>query len=382
MTAAPVPGTTPAPAIRAALAHPVAILSPAAGGKLDAKAGQTRAAAAYGWVSGLVASFGLMLGDIGRLVTEEGAGYSCTDSSSHACGNGRTVIDMDQQNAVGEFLHTRRDRITPQQAGILGGTRRRVPGLRREEVATLAGVSVEYYARMERGDLRGVSAQVLDSLARTLCLDEAETDHLHALAEAAGPQPARRRKASGEQPFRPSLQRFIDAIAMPVWVRDRRMDFVAGNAQGRELYAPLLEDQASQGNTARFMFFNPAARVFFPDWEQNASGIVASLRTYAGQNPRDKRLTDLIGELVTRSDDFRLRWAAHEVRHHRAGIKRIHHPEVGDLELVYEAMDFPANPEWFMFGYTAEPGTPSEERLQLLGSLAAATSRTDHKERA
>lgn len=245
----------------------------------------------------------------------------------------------------------------------------------------LAGVSVEYYARMERGDLRGVSSEVLDSLARTLRLDEAETDHLHALAEAAGSQPARRRKKA-EQPFRPSLQRFIDAVAMPVWVRDRRMDFVAGNPMGRALYKPLLEDPASRGNTARFVFFSPASRIFFPDWEESATNIVASLRTYAGQSPRDKRLTDLIGELATRSDDFRVRWAAHDVRHHRTGIKRIHHSEVGDLELVYEAMDFPANPEWFMFGYTAEPGTPSEDRLALLGSLAASDQTTHHEERA
>jgi transcriptional regulator with XRE-family HTH domain len=288
---------------------------------------------------------------------------------------------MNQRDGAGDFLRSRRDRITPEQAGILPGGRRRVPGLRREEVAMLAGMSVEYYARMERGDLRGVSEEVLDSLARTLRLDEAETDHLHALAEAAGPQPARRRKKP-EQAFRPSLQRFIDSVAMPVWVRDRRMDFVAANAVGRALYSPLLEDPASLGNTARFTFFSPASRVFLPDWEQGASDIVASLRTYAGQNPRDKRLTDLIGELVTRSDDFRVRWAAHNVRHHRTGTKRLHHPEVGDLELVYEAMDFPANPEWFMFGYTAEPGTPSEDRLKLLGSLAAETSRTENKEKA
>lgn len=285
---------------------------------------------------------------------------------------------------MSDFLRTRRDRITPDQAGILGGSRRRVPGLRREEVAMMAGVSVEYYARIERGDLRGVSPEVLDSLARTLHLDEAETDHLHALAQAAGPQQVRRRTRKAEQPFRPSLQRFIDSITMPVWVRDRRMDFVAANGLGRALYAPLLDDPASRGNTARFTFFSPAARVFFPDWEESASGIVASLRTYAGQNPRDKRLTDLIGELVTRSDDFRVRWAAHDVRHHRSGLKRIHHPQVGDLELAYEAMDFPANPEWFMFGYTAEPGTPSEDRLKLLGSLAAdpATNQNENKERA
>lgn len=288
---------------------------------------------------------------------------------------------MNQRDEVGDFLRTRRNRITPEQAGILPGSRRRVPGLRREEVAMLVGVSVEYYARMERGELRGVSSEVLDSLARTLRLDEAETDHLHALAEASGPQPARRRKKA-EQPFRPSLQRFIDAIAMPVWVRDRRMDFVAGNPMGRALYKPLLEDPTSRGNTARFIFFSPASRIFFPDWEGSATNIVASLRTYAGQSPRDKHLTDLIGELATRSDDFRVRWAAHDVRHHRTGIKRIHHPEVGDLELVYEAMDFPANPEWFMFGYTAQPGTPSEDRLALLGSLAASDQTTHHEERA
>ncbi|WP_344722140.1 helix-turn-helix transcriptional regulator [Nesterenkonia halobia] len=287
---------------------------------------------------------------------------------------------MNQRDEVGDFLRTRRDRITPEQAGLFGGGRRRVPGLRREEVALMAGVSVEYYARMERGDLRGVSMEVLDGLAQALRLDEAETDHLNALAESAGPQAPRRRKKA-EQPFRPSLQRFIDAAAMPVWVRDRRMDYVAGNAMGRRLYAPLLEDPASRGNTARFTFLSPAAQVFFPDWEQSASGIVASLRTYAGQNPRDKGLTDLIGELVTRSDDFRHRWAAHDVRHHRSGVKRIHHPEVGDLELVYEAMDLPANPEWFMFGYTAEPGTPSEDRLKLLGSLAADSPTTEHEER-
>ena len=277
---------------------------------------------------------------------------------------------------MSDFLRTRRDRITPAQAGILAGTRRRVPGLRREEVATSAGISVEYYARIERGDLRGVSVEVLDALARTLHLDEAETDHLHDLAEAAGP-PTRRRPREAEQVFPESLQRFVDAVSVPVWVRDRRMDIVAANRVARALYEPVLSDPAARGNTARFVFFSPASRIFFPDWEDNASGIVATLRTYAGQSPRDKRLSDLIGELATRSDDFRVRWAAHDVRHHRTGIKRIHHPEVGDLELGYEAMDFPAHPDWFMFGYTAAPGSPSEERLRLLGSLAEEQARAD-----
>lgn len=279
---------------------------------------------------------------------------------------------MDHRTAVSDFLRTRRDRITPEQAGIIGGSRRRVPGLRREEVAMLAGVSVEYYARMERGDLAGVSAEVLDSVAQALRLDEAERDHLDDLARAAGPRPMRRRKKACEKGVTPAFQRFLDAVTgAPVWVRDRRMDFVAANALGRALYAPLFEDPSGRANTARFTFLDPAARLFFPDWEANTDGIVASMRTYAGQNPLDKGLTDLIGELVTRSDAFRQRWSVHDVRHHRAGAKRIHHPVVGDLELSYEAMDLPANPDWFMFAYTAEPGSPTEERIRLLGSLAA-----------
>lgn len=280
---------------------------------------------------------------------------------------------MNHRAEVADFLRSRRDRITPEMAGIIGGGRRRVPGLRREEVAMLTGVSVEYYARMERGDLAGVSLEVLDALARTLQLDEAETDHLADLAKAAGPTPPRRRRTRAATPkVTPELQRFLDAVTgAPMWVRDRRLDFVAANPLGRALYAPMLDDPANRDNAARFMFLNPASQIFFPDWERNADEIVATLRTYAGQNPLDKKLTDLIGELVTRSDTFRHRWSKHDVRHHRAGLKRMHHPVVGDLELSYEAMEFPANPDWFMFAFTAEAGTPTAERLSLLGSLAA-----------
>lgn len=278
---------------------------------------------------------------------------------------------MDHRSEVAEFLRTRRGRIKPEQAGIVGGSRRRVPGLRREEVAFLAGVSVEYYARMERGDLAGVSSDVLESIAKALQLDDAEIDHLADLARAAGPPPRRSRRPA-DQIVRPTLQRFLDAVTgAPTFVRDQRMDFVAANSLGRALYAPILDNPENRGNTARFTFLDPAAQTFFPDWERNADDIVATMRTYAGQNPLDRRLTDLIGELVTRSETFRLRWAAHNVRHHQAGVKRIHHPAVGDLELSYEAMGLPANPEWFMFAYTAEPGSPSEDRLKLLGSLVA-----------
>lgn len=274
---------------------------------------------------------------------------------------------MDQRDQAADFLRTRRDRVTPEQAGLLSSGRRRVPGLRREEVAMLANISVDYYAKIERGDLRGVSPEVLEAVARALRMDDAERDHLHDLALAAEPAPAR---PHGRRSVRPSLHRFIDAAAAPVWVRDRRMDVVAANALGRALYAPVLADPAARGNTARYLFLSPDARRFFPEWETSPDQVVATMRTYAGQFPRDRALTDVIGELVTRSEDFRVRWAAHDVRHHRTGIKRLRHPEVGDLELDYEAMDLPAEPDWFLFAFTARPGTPSEEKLRLLASLA------------
>ncbi len=282
---------------------------------------------------------------------------------------------MDNRTEVREFLRTRRARISPEQAGVIAGGHRRVPGLRREEVAFLARVSIDYYARMERGQLSGVSPEVLDALARALQLDEAETEHLHDLARAAQRQPVRRRKRAADATVRASLQRFLDAITgAPAWVRNQRMDFIAGNPLGRTLYAPMLDDPASQGNNARFVFLSPAARNFYPDWARGADDIVATLRSYAGGNPRDRGLTDLIGELVTRSDDFRARWAAHNVRFHRTGIKCIYHPDVGHLEFAYEAMELPDSPGWTMFGFTAEPGSPTEERVGLLGSLAATTA--------
>ncbi|MFD6697933.1 MULTISPECIES: helix-turn-helix transcriptional regulator [unclassified Microbacterium] len=281
---------------------------------------------------------------------------------------------MEKQNEFGDFLRSRRDRIGPEQAGLIGGGRRRVPGLRREEVALLAGVSADYYAKMERGELGVVSAEVLDGVSRALCLNETETDHLHQLAVALVPQPLRARERRVGPGVQPGLQRFLDAITgAPVWVRDQRMNFVAANDLGAALYAPILEDPESRRNTARFTFLNPSAKVFYLDWERSADAVVATLRGYAGRNPRDRQLTDLIGELATRSDTFRVRWASHDVRDYRTGTKRIHHPEVGDLELPYQAMELSANPGWQMFAYTAEPNTPTAERLALLGSLAVST---------
>jgi transcriptional regulator with XRE-family HTH domain len=281
---------------------------------------------------------------------------------------------MDSLNDVREFLRSRRAKVTPQQVNLMAGSNRRVPGLRREEVATLASVSVDYYARLERGNLTGVSDEVLEAVAHALRLDDAETAHLFDLARAAQTRPAHRRRAAPPQQVRPSLQRFMDAAGAPTWVRNERMDFIAANALGRALYAPLLSDPIRPANSARFMFLRPEARTFYPEWEQVANDVVALLRSYAGQHPHDKGLTDLIGELATRSEEFRTRWAAHNVRFHRTGLKRLHHPVVGDLELSYEAMELPANPGWTMFAYTAEPGSATDERLKLLASWDATTT--------
>ena len=254
---------------------------------------------------------------------------------------------VDNQAEVREFLRSRRARLTPQRAGIIGGGRRRVPGLRREEVAMLAGVSVDYYAQLERGDLSRASSEVLDAICRALQFDEAETEHLHDLARTAGPAPLRSRRRATMTTVRPSLQRLLDAITeAPAWVTNPRKDTLATNALGRALLAPMLDDPASGGNNARFTFLNPAARNLLP-------GLGAGRRQHrrlhasaAGRNPHDKALTDLIGELVTRSDEFRHRWSAHNVRFHRSGIKRIHHPDVGDLEFTYEGLELPDSPDW------------------------------------
>lgn len=242
-----------------------------------------------------------------------------------------------------------------------------MPGLRREEVALLTGVSVEYYARMERGDLAGVSRGVLDAVARALQFSEAEHGHLLDLARAAGPGAPRRPLESATRQVEPELQRFLDAVTgAPMWIRDRRMDVVATNGLGRALYAPVLNDPDSHGNTARFTFLNPGAPDFFPDWEDNADGIVATLRTYAGQTPDDQELGGLIEELLNRSEPFRVRWPRHDVRHHHEGSKRIRHPELGDLEFSYQAMQLPAHPDWLMFAFTADPGSVTERTLARL----------------
>ena len=280
---------------------------------------------------------------------------------------------MDPKTEIREFLASRRAKISPQQAGLADyGGARRVPGLRREEVAMLAGVSVDYYVRLERGNLAGASEAVLESIARALQLDEAEQGHLFALARAAGTSGARRRGRPAPARVRPGVQRLLDAVTdAPAWVRNGHMDFLAANRLGRALYSELLASPVRPVNSARFLFLDRRSREFYVDWEKGADDIVAILRAEAGRTPYDPALTELVGELSTRSEAFATRWAAHNVRYHRTGVKRLHHPVVGDLELDYEALDLPGDPGLRMFVYTAAPGSPSADALALLASWAA-----------
>jgi len=284
---------------------------------------------------------------------------------------------VDNSNEIKAFLTTRRAKITPEQAGLAHYSRsRRVPGLRRSEVADLAGVSVEYYAQLERGNLAGVSETVLDALARALHLNDAERAHLLDLARAAGPARQRRRPAA--QRVRPSVARILDGMTeVPAFVQNGRLDVLAANPLAQALYAPLFTDPARPANFARFTFLNPHARTFLVNWERAADDTVAMLRTEAGRDPYDKALTDLVGELSTRSDDFRLRWAAHDVRLHRTGTKHIQHPVVGELNLSYEVMDLPADAGLALVAFSAEAGSPTADALRLLASWAATQQPAD-----
>jgi transcriptional regulator with XRE-family HTH domain len=279
---------------------------------------------------------------------------------------------VDNRAQVREFLISRRARITPERAGLPLAGQRRVPGLRRSEVAALAGMSVEYYAKLERGSLAGASAGVLDALARALQLDEAERAHLMRLAhEASGSnavlRPHRRPK---QWTVRPSLQWSLDAITAPAILGNNRMDLLAANHLGRAMYSDLYAAPTGPPNFARHTFLDSAAHRFYPDWDVAADVCVANLRTAAGKDPHDKGLHDLVGELSTRSDDFRRRWGAHNVRTHGSGVKHFHHHVVGDLTLAYESLDLRAEPDLTLTIYTAEPDSPTAHALALLASWA------------
>ncbi|SDP79635.1 Helix-turn-helix domain-containing protein [Arthrobacter sp. ok909] len=270
---------------------------------------------------------------------------------------------------------SRRARLTPEDAGIAAGPNRRVAGLRRSEVALLADVSVEYYAKLERGSIAGASASVLESVARALRLDDTERAHLFDLARAADGIPASgrpRKRATTQAGARLSLQWALEAITEGVaFVRDPYQNLLATNALGRAFYSPVIGDSGRTPNLARFQFLDPASRDFYPDWELFSEMCVGIMRAEAGRDPHDRTMQDLVGELSTRSETFRALWGAHNVRTHGSGTKRFHHPVAGELTLAYEELAITAEPGLVLLVYTAEPGSPSAERLRLLASWGA-----------
>lgn len=279
---------------------------------------------------------------------------------------------MDATDAITEFLTTRRAKLTPAQVGLPDfGGRRRVPGLRREEVALVAGMSAEYYKRLERGNATGVSEAVIDGVSRALQLDDAEHAHLLDLIRAAnaGAHPQPRRSTARRSQITEGLRQTIDAMStVPVYVQNGRLDAVAANRLGRALYSELFDDARPPANAARFLFLDPRAPSFYREWESQTRQIVAVLRAEAGRSPHDRQLSDLVGELSTRSDLFRKLWGAHDVREHRAGLKLLHHPVVGDLDLTFHAMDLAYDRGLQMIVFSAEPGSATHERLQLLAN--------------
>jgi transcriptional regulator with XRE-family HTH domain len=286
--------------------------------------------------------------------------------------DGRTLVLVDTRNEIREFLTSRRARISPEQAGLSWyGENRRVPGLRREEVALLAGVSVDYYTRLERGNLAGVSETVLEALARALQLDEAERVHLNDLARASQPSAQRRRRPT-RQNVRPSVQWLLDSMTGSAAIAENgRLDALATNQLGRAFHSHLFDGSGRPVNFARFVFLDPRAEEFFADWERAAKDCAALLRLEAGRTPYDRELSDLVGELSTQSEEFRVHWAAHNVRLHNQGVKQFNHPVVGELELSYETLTLDADDGLRMALYTAEPGSASQQTLDLLASWTA-----------
>ena len=278
---------------------------------------------------------------------------------------------MDTKTEVRDFLTSRRAKITPGEVGLTAYGARQVPGLRREEVATLAGVSVDYYNRMERGNLAGVSEGVLEAVAGALRLDEAERAHLFDLARASGDRAGGRRRSPARRGVRPSVEWMIDAMTgAAAFVVNSRQDILAANHLGRAFYAPMFESRAP-ANMARFTYLDPRARDFFADWNRAAKECVAALRTQAGRDPFDRDLADLVGELSTRCEEFAALWATHDVRLHRKAEKRFHHPVAGDLTLRYERLAVDGDPGLEIFAYMAEPGSRSEEAFNFLASCPA-----------
>lgn len=285
---------------------------------------------------------------------------------------------MDLKSEIRDFLTSRRARITPDEAGLRTFGQRRVPGLRREEVAMLAGLSVDYYNRLERGNLAGASDSVLDALADALRLDEAERAHLFDLARASQPT-SRRRRRSATPGVRPSVQWMLDSMSTAAaFAENGRLDALGANQLGRALYPALFGQRRRQpANWARFVVRDPEAPSFYGDWNRTAKDCVAILRSEAGRQPHDPELSDLVGELATQSEGFRQLWARHDVRLHTKGIKEFNHPIVGELDLSFNRLELLADPGLMIVAHTAEPGSRSAEAFSLLASWAASEADND-----
>lgn len=290
---------------------------------------------------------------------------------------------MDNRAEVREFLTSRRARLAPRDVGLPDVGRRRVPGLRRSEVAVLAGVSIEYYSKLERGSLAGASPSVLDAVARALQLDDAARAHLIHLAQAADGTGAILRPRRGTRRDwtpSPTLQWVLDAYADgPAVIRNGRLDMVATNQLGRAMHSSLYERcDSDPPNYARYVFLDTDSQRFSGDWEASADACVAVLRTEAGRDPHDKQMHDLVGELSTLSEEFRRRWSSHDVRLHGSGTKRFHHATVGALELTYESLEMVSEPGLTLTLYAAEPASRTAEALAMLGSWVAPSNVSAH----
>ncbi|MGO1057225.1 helix-turn-helix transcriptional regulator [Crossiella sp. CA198] len=268
---------------------------------------------------------------------------------------------------LSEFLRTRRARLKPADVGLTDHSRRRrVPGLRREELAQLAGVSAAYYTRFEQGNAHNVSREVLDAISRVLRLSDAEHAHLLRLA-----QPTRRHRQSEppRQQVRPEVRELLTAMeGVPAYVWGRRTDVLAWNQTASALFGDWADREPRDRNWARIAFLDPAARTLFADWEAKAYDVAGQLRLGAGEHADDPQLAALIGELALKSEDFRRLWAAHEVKRKTHGTMRLTHPLVGDLTLHYETLALPGDHDQSLTTYHAKPGTPAEQSLRLLAS--------------
>jgi transcriptional regulator with XRE-family HTH domain len=280
---------------------------------------------------------------------------------------------LDPRAELSEFLRTRRARLKPEDVGLRGfGRYRRVPGLRREELAQLAGVSVAYYTRLEQGNGHSVSAEVLDAIARALRLSDAEHAHLTHLAK---PKQQKKKPAGRAQQVRGPLRTLLDAMdGVPATLVGRRSDILAWNRMAAAVFGDWAELPAREQNWARLVFLKPEYRDLFVDWEHKASDVVSQLRMDAGSHPNDPQLSALVGELSVKSEEFRRLWATHDVKEKCHGIQRLHHPLVGELDLRLESFH-QADAEQMLVTYHAEPNSPSAEALRLLASWGADATR-------